>query len=43
MPKCRSKTRANKKKEKALDRINGYGKDDPTPYEAVRNIIKKEK
>lgn len=41
MPKSREKTRANKRKEKQLERVNGYGINDPTPYEAVKEIINK--
>lgn len=43
MPKSREKTRANKKKEKMLDKQNSFGKNDPTPYEAVKKIINKGK
>jgi len=38
MPKNREKTRENRRKEQALDRRNGYGFMDPTPYEAVERI-----
>lgn len=43
MPKNREKTRTNKKKQKMLDRNNEYGISDPTPFEAVKEIIEKEK
>lgn len=50
MPKSREKTRANKKlgqeerrREEMLDRKNHFGRADPTPYQAVKNIRKKEK
>lgn len=38
MPKNREKTRDNRHREQALDRHNGYGFMDPTPYEAVERI-----
>jgi hypothetical protein len=40
MPKSREKTRANKKREKLLDKRNAFGFKDPTPYNAVKNIRK---
>ncbi len=43
MPKNREKTRANKKKQKMLDRNNEYGILDLTPFLAVKEIIKKDK
>ena len=43
MPKSRLKTRANKKREQAISAKNAYGMSDPTPYQAVKNIRKKEK
>lgn len=43
MPKNREKTRANKRKEQMLNRRNLYLVDDPTPYEAVKSIIEKER
>ena len=38
MPKNSDKTRENRRKEQALDRRNGYGFMDSTPYEAVERI-----
>jgi hypothetical protein len=39
--KKRDKQRANRRiKEELLSHINMYGISDPTPYEAVSNIIK---
>lgn len=35
--------RKNKRLEEILERNNEYGIHDPTPFEAVREIIKKEK
>lgn len=39
----RIKTREKKKKWKLLERQNEYGFADGTPYQAIKNIIEKEK
>lgn len=43
MPKNRRITRANKKREQAISARNAYGMSDPTPYEAVKLIRRKER
>lgn len=43
MPKSRLITRANRKREQMISAKNAYGMSDPTPYQAVKNIRKKEK
>lgn len=41
MPKLRTKTRENKKKNAALNQTNEYGVKDLTPYQAVEVLRKK--
>jgi hypothetical protein len=43
MPKSRLITRANKKREQMISAKNAYGQSDPTPYEAVKLIRRKER
>lgn len=42
MPKSRLKTRENKKLELHLSKRNAFGMCDPTPFEAVKNIRRKQ-
>ena len=42
MARDREKNRERVRKEKALDQANAYGVQDPTPREAVKNIISKQ-
>ena len=42
MARDRKQNREKVRVEKALDRANAYGIKDPTPREAVKNIISKQ-